>query len=107
MRLREFTEDRALPALLSVLEYLHSKKDKQPVVNTQSLIAMVKNTGVPFSYDLLVDLFDSNDSVKSLISDFNENEVHFDGDVEPSKHSSDEDQGEKTVSTMAKRALKR
>lgn len=74
--LREF-EDVAADSnasLVTVLNFLKSRADNKGLVakiKTQSLINLVKNTGVPFDYNALVAANESNEAVKNLIKSFN------------------------------------
>ena len=105
-----------LSNLVPVLMFLKNRsedKDLTPRINTDSLIKLVQNAGdVTFSYESLVDAFESDSAVKELIQSFNEDEVIIKtSDSDGEEHTSsdgvemgDDAMKEKTVSQMAKRA---
>lgn len=108
MRLYEFDGSAAGNSrLLTVLNHIRSKykeKGQPPKIKMQSLINMVRNAGdQSFNYDSLVSAHDKDPAVKNLINNFNQDSVDLSTDI-----ASDGDSGqdsEKTVDTMAKRAL--
>lgn len=107
--------------LITALEFLRTRsQDKHlvPKVRVDSLINMVKNTGhEEFNYEALADAYKTNDIVKNLIASIKDDETGVKyvyltkGASEDDLEGSPEDQDavktppEKTVGSMAKRAL--
>jgi len=118
MRFSEIIKEEApttdvASSLMGVLQFLRNRShnyEKAGTVGTDSLINMVRKTGVPFDYEALVAANDSNDAVKNLISNISKDLVTLKPFVD------DEDAGtaaapvtnvnpETKVDAMAKRAL--
>ena len=100
MKIREVITEGSNASLVTALELL---KGKMSSINTDSLIRMVQNTGIPFNYQALASAVDSDDAVKQIIKNFNKDEVTFNtGEDEQPGAVSDEGN---TVEKMAKRAL--
>ena len=114
--LREFEEQSQYANLVSVLNFLKMSADRrglEPKISTASLINMVKNTGqTAFEYDDLVSANKADPTVKNLIKSFNKDFVIVAGNNSDTVTNDPEmsqavDNPEKTVSSMAKSALKR
>ena len=135
MRLKEFNlraldadiveddaEDQGHGNLITALEFLRNRsKDKHliPKVRVDSLISMVKNTGLDsFNLDNLTSAFKTNEAVKGLVKDIKDDEhgVKYvflktfndeNLDSEPAiAYGSKKDNPDKIVSQMANRAAK-
>lgn len=113
MKIREILKEGAETApLLTVLQYLRSRshdQDQVGTVSTNSVINMVRNTGVPFDFQALVDANENDDAVKELIKNFNRKTITFRAFGDETEVSNDEvpvsNQGGDKVDQMAKRAL--
>lgn len=100
-------------SLLGVLQFLRSRGreyDEAATINTDSLINMVRKTGVPFDYETLISVNDSVPAVKNLIASLSKDEVKlkpFAGETgaEPEAAAAPNINPEKKIDTMAKRAL--
>lgn len=108
MRLYEFDGSSADSSrLLTVLNHIRSKykqKGVPPKIKMQSLINMVRNAGdQSFNYDTLVSAHENNPAVQNLIKNFNQDTVDLSTDVVAGADSGQD--SEKTVDSMAKRAL--
>lgn len=110
MRIDEVTNSGGAANLVTALNLLRSriKGSNGPTkINTQSLINLVLNTDQSFSYDALVNAYESDPAVKNLIKSFNKDEVIFNSDSEEGADIGAEKKGnEKTVPNMAKKAAK-
>ena len=122
MRLLEF--DQVAPAetdarvegmanLLTVLNTIIAEaknQDIEPSISTSALINMVKNTGVMFDYNALLDAYESNAAVNNLVKNFSKETVDLIGSAEDEMGdgagSPGEDSGE-AVSRIAKRVANR
>ena len=122
MRLHEFqqAEDdlpdenvgvESIANLITVLQFVMKRAQDEgadPIISTQALIGMVKNTGVPYDYAALVNAHETNAAVQNLISDYNENEITLAGapedELEPGKHGED---GQEAIGRIAKRVATR
>jgi hypothetical protein len=110
MRLYEFDDSPsdALKSILLTLADSDSVADGPQTYNTASIIAMVQNTGQPFTYSDLVNAATNDPSVKALIANYNQQELTLgsaeinDGGGGSEEH---EETGAETVSAMAQRAL--
>lgn len=114
MRIRELLgESVDTSRLVTILDYLRNRNQntKQPQqVDTVGLITMVKNTGIPFDYDALVDAMETDDAVKSSIKSVNRTVVTLApfGDADGDTETTDNGDGDTDeISSMAKRAMKR
>ena len=105
--------------LVTTLDYLsHRAQGKHlvPKVRADSLINMVQNTGHPeFNFDTLDAAFNSNNLVKSLIDKIEDGKngvkyVYLSGTHDEQDKADEQtdhsEKAEKTVGSMAKRALK-
>lgn len=125
MRLYEFQqaeddlpdEDNAIANianLITVLNFVVKRvedEDASNIINTQSLLSMVENTGIPFDYAALVSAYESNTAVKNLISNFNQDEVTLIGGPEDEMIGGDDEIGgensSEAISRIAKRVAQR
>lgn len=110
MRLYEFDTGSATEGLKSILLTLadsDATPDQPQTYNTASIIAMVRNTGQPFTYADLVNAATNDPAVKSLIANYNQQELTLGSAAPPDDTSSGypEKTGAETVSAMAQRAL--
>jgi hypothetical protein len=129
MRLNEFSssyadiieddaDSRGDANLITALEFLRSRSQQKhliPKVRVDSLIQMVQNTGhLEFNLEALQGAFKTNDTVKGLIKDIKDDAagvkyVYLQSDIEDddslSTDSGPKTAPEKTVSSMANRAL--
>ena len=98
--------------LMTVLNYVIKRAentDSDPKINTNALINMVKNTGVSFDYQSLVDAYDNSEAVKNLIKNFSKSEVELVGSADDEvsgEHASGEDSGD-AIERIAKRVAQR
>jgi len=106
-------EDSLTTNLLPVLMFLKKRsedKELSPKLHTNSLIQLVQNAGdTTFNYETLVNAYENNESVKELISDFNEEEITLTSDSEEAEKGRRESEPkdkdpQKTVAQMAKKA---
>jgi len=123
MRLVEF--DQAAPEeetapraegianLLTVLNSVIAQAkndDSEPSISTPALINMVKNTGVMFDYNALLDAYESNSAVNNLVKNFSKETVDLVGSSEDEMGDGEagngEDSGE-AVARIAKRVANR
>lgn len=120
MRIREILAEQDSgqeieTSLLGVLQFLRNRSreyDEAATVNTNSLINMVRKTGVPFDYETLVSVNDSMPAVKNLIASMSKDEIKLkpfagEGDAEPdaTAAAAPNIDPEKKIDAMAKRAL--
>ena len=114
MRLYEF-DNGASPAVDSLKSILLTLADSDSdptspqTYNTDSIIAMVRNSGQPFTYTDLVNAATSDPAVKSLIANYNQQELTLGSAGENTNGESGEGYpeptGAETVAAMAQRAL--
>jgi hypothetical protein len=57
--------------LLNFIKKRYENMKADPKIKTASFLALVKNTGAVLDYDGFVDLYNSNNSIKNMISNFN------------------------------------
>jgi hypothetical protein len=100
--------------LVPVLMFLKKRSEDKglsPKLSTQSLVQMVQNAGdTTFTYEDLVSAHESNESVKNLIKDFNEDQIVLtsahddvaDATADDAQHSQPDPQ--QVVGSMAKKA---
>ena len=120
MRLIEF--DQVAPAepdarvegianLLTVLNVIIEEarnQDIEPSVATPALINMVKNTGVMFDYNALLDAYESNQAVNNLIKNFSKETVDLIGtDAEVDAPIDAGEDSSEAVARIAKRVAQR
>ena len=98
--------------LLSVLRYLQQNainKDSDGRHQMVSVINQVKNAGSKtFSYNNFVEAFESNDAVKNLVANYNKKYITLNldsSDGSQDTESGSEEDDEKLVSNMAKKAV--
>ena len=104
--------DEGIANLLAVLNVIIERaknEDSEPSLSTPALINMVKNTGVLFDYNALVNAYDSNTAVHNLIKNFSKDTVDLIGSSEdeldaPSDAGED---SQSAVSKIAKRVANR
>lgn len=102
--------------LLTVLQYVKARMEEKNItdkkIKTDTLITLIKNSGFPaFDYEVLSNLFTTNELVKQHIQDINKQVVSFTSDEVESDEGLDVkkqtgDQTEKKVSALAKKAAK-
>lgn len=114
MKIREILREGAENApLLTAIELLRGRmrdSGKTVPMSTDSLIQLVRNTGVPFDYKALVSANESDPAVKELVKNFNRDKIYFAPfDSEEGITNSDDEGANNAdanaVSKMAKRAL--
>ena len=114
MKIREIIKEGVDTApLLTVLQYMRSRSHDQDQVgelSTDAIINMVRNTGVPFDFQALVDANENDDAVKELVKSFNRKTITLSAFGDETEVNNDEanvnnDGDGKEVSRMAKRAL--
>ncbi len=98
-----------LIAVLNAVIEQSKNEDSEPELTTDALINMVKNTGVLFDYNALVDAYDSNTAVNNLIKNFSKENVSLIGSSEdeldaPADAGQD---SQSAVSKIAKRVATR
>lgn len=110
--LREGDPQQDPSVLLTTLELLRNHADDKgsaPVLSTENLIKLMKNSGVMFDYDSLVSAYKTEPAVKELIKSFNKDTItlHTDSADEFSIDSdgANMDLGTDTVARMAHKAL--
>lgn len=93
--------------LLNIIKKRYENVRATPKINTASFLTLAKNVGMALDYDGFVDLYNSSDSIKNLVSNFNKNTITLatgssDTKIDtPSKQSKDQD----IVSKMAAQAV--
>ena len=97
-----------LLTVLNVVKQEAVNQDIEPSIATPALINMVKNTGVMFDYNALLDAYEKNAAVNNLIKNFSKETVDLVGaDAEvDSPVDAGEDSGE-AVARIAKRVATR
>ncbi len=108
--LREDTNN-AEANLITAINLLQNRANDTggaPVISTQSLINLVRNTDQMFNYDALVQAHKNNDAVKNLIKSFNKDEITLSSveSYDEVDSGSDSKGNEHTVPSMAKKAGK-
>lgn len=98
-------------ALLSVLNYLLKNaedKDADGKFKMSSLISRVRNAGAKtFEYGNFVNAYQNNETVKNLVSNYNKEYITLNLDRDENQTTGtvgDEDNQQKTVAKMAKKA---
>lgn len=71
-----------LLTVLNVVIEEAKNNDVDPSISTPALINMVKNTGVIFDYNALLDAYESNEAVSNLIKNFSKETVDLIGSAE-------------------------
>ena len=115
MRFREFNQDKDIkPALINVLSNIKGdadEKDKATEISMDALKSIMSNTGYPaFNYDVFKKMYDQDNDLKNLISDFDQEKVIIktDKEMEKDPKMDFDDQGSTDkVKQMAKSAMKR
>ena len=98
-----------LLTVLNVVIEEAKNNDVDPSISTPALINMVKNTGVIFDYNALLDAYESNEAVSNLIKNFSKETVDLIGSAEDEMDSTmgkGEDSGE-AIARIAKRVATR
>jgi len=122
MRLVEFDQaapeqetDARVEGIANLLTVLNSviaqakNEGTEPSIATPALINMVKNTGVMFDYNALLDAYESNSAVNNLVKNFSKETVDLIGSSEDEmggEAGNGEDSGE-AVARIAKRVANR
>lgn len=120
MRLFEFDQvapveqDARVESIANLLTVLNvvieeaRNENTEPSISTPALINMVKNTGVMFDYNALLDAYESNAAVQNLIKNFSKETVDLIGSSEDEMDApaNGEDSGE-AISRIAKRVAQR
>jgi len=95
-------------ALLNLIKkrYENEQANDKPF-NTTSFLKLAKNVGLNLDYDGFVDLYNSSDSIKHLVTNFNKKTFTINsGPGEEKIDTPDEQQkGQDIVSKMAKQAV--
>lgn len=116
MRLYEIenSESQLVSTVVNVLYNLRGQADDEQQAQELSFPAfenIVKNTGFAFfNYDLFKKLYDTNQSVKSLVKDFNQDTIILDteADAEIDNNMNYDDEGSTdNVKKMAQSALRK
>ncbi|MGY8867148.1 MAG: hypothetical protein ACKVJK_16245 [Methylophagaceae bacterium] len=116
MRLAEIISEQQSDSsnkILSLLVFLQSRAEQtgaKPQISMSALSQMAHGVGVSLTYDSFSNLMQSNPSFKSLVSDFNAEEVvlNLAGDEQTIASKADLDlEPVDKVDSMAKRALKK
>ena len=115
MRFREFNQDKDIkPALINVLNNMKGdadEKDKATEISMDALKSIMSNTGYPaFNYDVFKKMYDQDNDLKNLISDFDQEKVIIKTDKEMEKDPKmdfDAQGSTDKVKQMAKSAMKR
>ena len=98
--------------LLTVINSVISQAENEnvdPSISTDALINMVRNTGVMFDYNALLDAYENNTAVNNLIKNFSKETVDLIGSSEDELDApadAGEDSGE-AISRIAKRVAQR
>ena len=82
----------------------------EPSISTPALINMVKNTGVMFDYNALLDAYENNAAVSNLIKNFSKETVDLIGSEEDELEPTSMDRGQdssEAVARIAKRVATR
>ena len=122
MRLVEFDQaapeqetDARVEGIANLLTVLNSviaqakNEGTEPSIASPALINMVKNTGVMFDYNALLDAYESNSAVNNLVKNFSKETVDLIGSSEDEmggEAGNGEDSGE-AVARIAKRVANR
>jgi hypothetical protein len=107
MRITEVEQydDGKLLALMQFLLGRAKDTNAQKKISTQSLINLAHNVGLTLTVDSLIDL-SQRPPLNKIIKNVSNAEVQFRG-AEDSQSANDQEDAEKTVEKMAKRALTR
>ena len=99
--------------LITVLNVIISRAQDEnaaAIIRTDALITMVKNTGIQFDYQALVDAYENNEAVGNLVKSFSKEEVELsnseDEMADVDQQSSGEDSGD-AIARISKRVAKR
>ena len=110
--LREGDPQKGSSVLLTTLELLRNHaddKESSPVLSTDSLLQLMKNSGVMFDYDSLVNAYKTEPAVKELIKSFNKDSITLHTDISDEfsmdSDGNNMDLGTDTVARMAHKAL--
>jgi hypothetical protein len=114
MKLMEIAPDflrSQIGTLLTILQHLEATQSQSQSGGPQSatipMISVVKlmnNTGIPFSYEDFKQLYDTEPRIKELVANFNQDQITI-GQPEPNV-GTNTDNGEETVDRMAQKAAK-
>lgn len=120
MRANDFIAEAAdlnvVATVATVLSLVQSKileKQLEATLPTSFVMRLINNTGMTeFNYQDLIKANESNDAIKSIVKNITPDKITFSThDSEqvsnPDEYTSSVDNPEKTVSSMAKKALKR
>lgn len=123
MRLFEFDEPdqetgadvkmNAQANLITVLNVVISRaqdENAEASIRTDALINMVKNTGIQFDYQALVDAHEDNQAVSNLIKSYSKETVELTNDEDQSMDTDQSNAGEDSgdaVARIGKRVAKR
>jgi hypothetical protein len=110
--LREGDPQRDPSVLITTLELLRNHADDNetaPVLSTENLFKLMKNSGAMFDYDSLVHAYKTEPAVKELIKSFNKDTITLRTDsadeFSMDSDGANMDLGTDTVARMAHKAL--
>jgi len=95
--------------LITILNQVKGRAEDEntnPSISTAALINMVKNTGIQFDYMSLLDAYENNTAVKSLIKNFSEETVDLAGSTDDVDMDAGQDSGA-AIEKIAKRVANR
>lgn len=114
MLLYEFTDSQhPVQSLLTLLNLVKSRYQGQqvtPKINTISFLNLAKNVGLTLDYATFADMYETNDSLKNIIKNFNKQYIQLksDDDITPGDDHSNpkkQQQDKDIVGSMAKQAV--
>ena len=122
MRLVEFDQEPSIPdedpqaegiinliAILNVIIERAKNEDIDPSVSTNALINMVKNTGALFDYNALLNAYETNAAVSTIIKNLSKDTVDLIGSSEDAVDAPVDagEDSQSAVSKIAKRVANR
>jgi hypothetical protein len=107
MRLYEFVEDNPLRVkLVAVANQLKSKFTGNEKMSTDAFLKKLKQNDIDLDKSDLFDIV-KKEPLSNIISDVNSNEITFKGQDSDQMPTDDESENEKTLKSMASKALKK
>lgn len=117
MRFQEFQDSKTIELQSAVVNTLNSIRgdandaEQTTEISFAALEQIMKNTGYPqFNYSLFKKMYDSSDTLKSVVGDFNQDKIVLNTEKEMAKDEPmdyDNQGSTDVVKKMAKSALKR
>jgi hypothetical protein len=115
MLLHEFTDSQhpvqSLLTLLNLVKSRYQSGQITPKINTVSFLNLARNVGLTLDYATFAEIYETNDSLKNIIKNFNKQYIELTSDEDiaggdeshsgPKKQQQDKD----IVGSMAKQAV--